>query len=81
MIFSINPRRTCDLPRYETEPCGEIAPFDKTASSADGGHERRRHCWADAWDLHQPLHIGIRLGQSIDLSINGRDPFIDHVQL
>lgn len=66
------PFATCrDLPRHETEPCGEIAPFAKTGSSADSGHERRRNCRAHARDLHQPLHIGIRLGQSLDLNVNG----------
>lgn len=45
-----------DMPRHETEPCGEITPFAKTASSADSGHERSRNCRADARDLHQRLH-------------------------
>ena len=71
----------CDLTRHEAEPCGEIAPFAKTVTGADSGHERRRNCRADAGDLHQPLHIGIRPGRCLDLSIDGRDPIIDHVQL
>lgn len=70
-----------DLPRHETEPCGQIAPFAKTAASADSGHERCRDCWTNAGDLHQALHIGIRLSQSLHLSIYGRDPLIDYVQL
>lgn len=70
-----------DLPRHEAEPCGKIAPLFKAAAGADSGDERRRNRRADAGDLHQPLHIGIRPGQCLDLGIDGRNPAIDHTQL
>src|SRR5262249_62127033 len=66
-----------DLLRDEPEPSGEVAAFAEPIALADSSHHRAGDDGPDPRHAHQPLAAGIPAGDSLDLSRQGLDAFIE----
>src|SRR5271165_3369490 len=70
-----------ELPRNQTEPCGEIAAVVEAFRVTDGGNERRCDDRAEAGDCRQSAGVFVLLCPLDELGVESRDPAIEFFPL